>query len=304
MKKISICIPVLNEGENILIAYNKIKEIFLNEIKEYTYEIIFTDNHSTDDTEKIITELCSNDNNVKYIRFRKNLDYDKSILEGYFHSTGDAAIVIDCDLQDPPFLFKKFISYWEQGFDLVYGKVESRKESWIMNSLRKIYYNLMNQSSFFNYPKNAHDFRLIDKKIIVELKKNNLLFPYVRGMTFSLAKNPTGIPYVRNLRDKGVSKLGLYNTFTYAINAFLEETFLFTTIFRRISLVLAISLIAFTLINFFKNFVIITIFQNLVIIFFIFLFSFLSIILEYITRIYFQIKKINVNIYEKKININ
>ena len=111
MKKISICIPVLNEGENILIAYNKIKEIFLNEINEYTYEIIFTDNHSTDDTEKIITELCSNDNNVKYIRFRKNLDYDKSILEGYFHSTGDAAIVIDCDLQDPPFLFKKFIRY-------------------------------------------------------------------------------------------------------------------------------------------------------------------------------------------------
>jgi len=304
MKKISICIPVLNEGENILIAYSKIKEIFLNEIKEYTYEIIFTDNHSTDDTEKIITELCSNDNNVKYIRFKKNLDYDKSILEGYFHSTGDATIVIDCDLQDPPFLFKKFINYWEQGFDLVYGKVESRKESWIMNSLRKIYYNLMNQSSFFNYPKNAHDFRLIDKKIIVELKKNNLLFPYVRGMTFSLAKNPIGIPYVRNLRDKGVSKLGLYNTFTYAINAFLEETFLFTTIFRRISLVLTIILIAFTLINFFKNFVIITIFQNLVIIFFIFLFSFLSIILEYITRIYFQIKKINVNIYEKKININ
>ena len=92
--------------------------------------------------------MCRNDNKIKYIRFRKNLDYDKSILEGYFHSTGDAAIVIDCDLQDPPSLFEKFINYWEQGYDLVYGKVESRKESWIMNNLRKLYYKLMNQTSF------------------------------------------------------------------------------------------------------------------------------------------------------------
>ena len=303
MKKISICIPVFNEEENILNAYQKIKEVFSNEINEYTYEIIFTDNCSYDKSEKIITELCRNDKNVKYIRFRKNFDYDKSILEGYFHATGDAAIVIDCDLQDPPILFKEFINHWEKGFDLVYGRVESRKESWIMNNLRKFYYKLMNQSSFFNYPKDAHDFRLIDKEIINGLKKNNLLFPYVRGMTFSLASKPVGIPYVRNLREKGKSKMGLYNTFTYAINAFLEETFLFTTVFRRISLALLIILVVFTFINISQNFELFSLYQNLVFYFFIFIFSFLSIILEYITIIYFQLKKININIYEKKINI-
>ena len=303
MKKISICIPVFNEQENILNAYQKIKDIFHKEIKDYTYEIIFTDNHSYDDSEKIISTLCKNDESVKYIRFRKNLDYDKSILEGYFHSTGDAAIVIDCDLQDSPSLFKNFIEQWENGYDLVYGKVESRKENWIMNNLRKIYYILMNQSSFFNYPKDAHDFRLIDKKIINDLKKNNLLFPYVRGMTFSLASKSKGVPYKRNLRDKGKSKLGFYNSFTYAINAFLEETFLFTILFRRITLISIFLIIIFTFFNLIKNFIFFDIFQNLMIILIIFILSFLSIILEYITRIYFQLKKIKVNIYEKKINI-
>ena len=81
MKKISICIPVLNEEENILNAYNKILELFNNSLNKYDYEIIFTDNHSSDNTEKILTDLCIQDKKVKYIRFRNNFDYDKSILE-------------------------------------------------------------------------------------------------------------------------------------------------------------------------------------------------------------------------------
>ena len=74
-------------------------------------------------------DLCKKDKKIKYIRFRNNLDYDKSILEAYKHSTGDAAIVIDCDLQDPPDLFLKFIEKWEKGFDVVYGVVKAEKRT-------------------------------------------------------------------------------------------------------------------------------------------------------------------------------
>lgn len=303
MKKISICIPVFNEEENITLAYQEVSKLFKTKLQNYNYEIIFTDNHSSDKTEEIISQICERDKKIKYLRFKKNLDYDKSILEGYSHSTGDAVIVIDCDLQDPPELFENFLKKWEEGHDLVYGKVESRKESWIMNYLRKIYYKLMNQNSLMNYPKDAHDFRLIDKMIVEQIKMNNLLFPYVRGLTFSLAKKPIGIPYFRNKRKKGSSKLGIYNTFTYAINAFLEETFIFTTILRRIVLFLFLFSSIFTLANISNKFVYLTLYENLIIIFFIFLSFFLSIILEYITRIYFQLKKMKTNIYEKKINI-
>ena len=79
-------------------------------MQNYDYEFIFTDNHSDDKSEEIITDLCSKDKNIKYIRFRNNLDYDKSILEGYKHSSGDASIVIDCDLQDPPEVIPDLIS--------------------------------------------------------------------------------------------------------------------------------------------------------------------------------------------------
>ena len=140
MKTISICVPVFNEEENIQNAYDKITNLFKDKLNKYDYEIIFTDNHSTDKTEEIITNLCQKNNKVKYIRFRTNLEYDKSIIEGYKNSTGDAAIVIDCDLQDPPELFEKFIYQWENGNDVVYGVVNSRKENFIEKLFRVFLY--------------------------------------------------------------------------------------------------------------------------------------------------------------------
>lgn len=303
MKKISICIPVYNEEENIIFTYKKIKEIFENQLKNYDYEIIFTDNNSKDNTESIITEICKNNVKVKYIRFKSNLEYDKSILEGYKHSSGDAAIVIDCDLQDPPELFYEFIKKWETGDDLVYGEVKTRKESLIENTLRKIFYFIMKHNTDISYPLNAHDFRLVDRKILNELKNINNLFPYVRGLTFSLASKPSSVKYDRSLRERGKSKLGFYKSFNYAINAFLEETFIFSKIFRRLSLFLVFFILIFTIINVFNSFSIISFIDNIYFVLLIFICSFLSIICEYTNRIYFQIKKTKREIYEKQINL-
>ncbi len=303
MKKISICIPVLNEEKNIENTYKKIKNIFTSELKEYEYEFLFTDNDSSDQTEEILTKICNEDKKVKYVRFRSNLDYDKSILEGYKHCTGDAAIVIDCDLQDPPELFADFIRKWQEGYDLVYGIVNSRQESFLQNNLRKIYYKIMNINTDFNYPKNAHDFRLVDRKLINGFKDNNNLFPYIRGLTFSLSKNPVGIEYDRKLREEGKSKLGFYNSFTYAINAFLEETFLFSKIFRRITLISILIFSIFTILNIFSGFNFMGFTQTLIFGFLIFICSIISITCEYATRIYFQLKKTDRNIYKKKLNL-
>ena len=302
MKKISICIPVLNEEKNILNAYNEIVKVFDEKIKNYDYELIFTDNHSNDGTENILLDLSKKDKKVKYIRFRNNLDYDKSILEAYKHSTGDAAIVIDCDLQDPPDLFINFIKKWEEEYDVVYGIVKSRKENLLVNFLRKVFYLMMSLNAEFNYPLNAHDFRLVDRKVINGFKDNSNLFPYVRGMTFALAVNPTGIEYGREDRKEGKSKLGIYKSFTYAINALLEETFFFTKIFRRISLILMFTGFLFSTVNLFSGFHFLEFYKNLSIILMISIFIILAIICEYVTRIYFQLKKTERNIYEKKIN--
>ena len=302
MKKISICIPVFNEEENIINAFEKINTIFSKNLSNYNHEFIFTDNNSQDKTEEIIKDLCQQHKNVKYIRFKKNLDYDKSILEGYVHSDGDASIVIDCDLQDPPELFEKFINEWEKGNDLVYGEVNSRKENLIINLLRKLYYKIINLNSHYNYPENAHDFRLIDRSIVEKLKNINYIFPYVRGLTFNFSKKPKAVSYDRNKRVNGKSKFGFYNSFTYSLNAFFEETFIFTKILRRLTLVSSIIFFIFTIVNILNDFKYLNLFDNILLSFLILSTIFLSVITEYITRIYLQLKSVKTNIYEKKIN--
>ena len=188
--------------------------------------------------------------------------------------------------------------------DVVYGVADSRKENFIKKSFRNFFYIIMKNNTDFRYPINAHGFRLIDKKVISNLKNINNLFPYVRGLTFSLSKTPIGITYSRSPRSYGKSKLGVYSSFNYAINAFLEETFLFSKIFRRIALILFFSTIIGTLINFFQAFKFINPFQNSVLILLILIYVLLSIVCEYVTRIYFQLKKTERIIYEKKLTFN
>jgi glycosyltransferase involved in cell wall biosynthesis len=302
MKKISICIPVLNEEENIKNICNYITDLFEKNLKNYDYEIIFTDNNSFDKTEEIILSFAKTNKKIKYIKFKNNLLYDKSILEAYKHASGDAAIVLDADFQDPPNLIKDFIFYWEQGYDLVYGIRTKRKESNIFNFMRKMYYKIINLNSAISYPLDAGGFRLIDRKIIERLNLIKNLYPYVRGLTFSFSLKPYGIEYVRNSRKKGKSKLGIYNTFTYALNALFEETIFFTKIIRKISLFSFILAFCFSAINILLIFKLLPLIYNLILISLVLIFFGVSLILEYVTRIYFHLKQEEVEIYEKKIN--
>ena len=161
----------------------------------------------------------------------------------------------------------------------------------------------MNLNADIKYPLNAHDFRLVDRKVINSFKDNSNLFPYV-GDDFCSIKKPYGIEYDRETRKKGKSKLGLYNTFTYAVNALLEETFFFTKIFRRISMLLFFLGSVGTILNIFQNFKFLNLFENFIVILIISIFVLLSIVCEYVTRIYFQLKKTERIIYEKKLIFN
>ena len=303
MKKISICIPVLNEEKNILVAYDEISNLFKSELPNYQYEIVFTDNNSTDGTEAIIKNICDKDKFVKYVRFKNNLGYDKSIMEGYKICSGEAAIVIDCDLQDPVEIIKEFIMEWEKGYDLVYGIRKKRNENFFITFLRKLFYILMNSKSTSHYPLNAGDFRIIDRKIINQFQNDDNLFPYMRGITFSLSKKPKGIEYNRNDRKRGSSKLGIYNTFTYAINALIEETPIFIRYFGRFALYLSLITGIFTLINIVTSFAYLSFFNNVILIILSVFSVFLSIIGDYTLRIYLRLKKTKKINYEKTLNI-
>ena len=114
-KLISICVPVLNEEENILLLYNAVDPITKDMADQYEFEFIFTDNHSTDNTFKKLKDLVAADHRVRAFRFSRNFGYQRSILTAYMKARGDAVVQLDSDLQDPPDMIPEFIALWEKG---------------------------------------------------------------------------------------------------------------------------------------------------------------------------------------------
>ena len=301
MKLLSVCIPVYNEENNVNNTYEIIKKLLDEKLNNLDYEIIFADNHSTDSTKSILENICSKNTKVKYIRYNKNIGYDRSLLQAYINSPGDAVVSIDCDLQDSPELILKFIEKWKEGYDLVYGVRKKRLEGGLFTFFRKIFYTIINYFSEDKYPKDVGDFKLIDKSIVNILKNVNEPYPYVRGLVYANCNKSIGIDYNRNKRAHGESKYGFFSALKYALNAILENSYFFNALFRYFSLFVLFLSFIILIISFFSGN------SNLILYLFIFIFSIglllLSLILEYITRIYFLLKKKNIFSYEKKINL-
>jgi glycosyltransferase involved in cell wall biosynthesis len=207
-KKLTIIIPVFNEESNVQIAYKEIVNE-LNKDKSLNFEIIFTDNHSTDNTFSCIERITRFDKRVKAIRFSRNYGFNKSILAGYRLSSGDAAIQIDCDLEDPPRLIHNFVSLWKKGHDVVIGIRAKRKEFFLLAMLRSCFYKLINSISDTSHVTDGGDFRLVDRSILNQLKLIDDVQPYVRGLISEIAANQATVSFSRNRRKFGVSKFPL-----------------------------------------------------------------------------------------------
>ena len=125
---ISIVVPVYNEAGNIFPLYDAVISVFRTTKMRYDLEIIFSDNHSNDKTFEELEVLAQKDTRVKVIRYNRNYGFQKSLLTAYRHTSGNAAIQIDCDQQDPPSLLGQFLELWEAGHDVVVGVRELREE--------------------------------------------------------------------------------------------------------------------------------------------------------------------------------
>jgi dolichol-phosphate mannosyltransferase len=236
---ISICVPVLNEELNIKPFYDEMKN-FMHKNNYKNYEIIFSDNYSTDNTEQEIIKICQINKNVKYIKFTHNLGYDRSIYENYLISSGDFAISIDCDLQDDLETINKFIAEWKSGHDMVYGIRYDRKGNYIFTLLTRLYYRIFNFFQFRKLPNDSGDFRLVDKYVISQLRKNKIINPYTRFLTFVFSKNPKGIFYKRDIRKLGYSKFGLFNSLKYGFKMLTLYTNFFPRFFGFIFIMLSL----------------------------------------------------------------
>ena len=308
-KLISVIIPVYNEEENIKITYEVVTSVMEDINFRYDYELLFTDNHSTDNTFEILRHLSQSDNHIRVLRFSKNFGYQRSILTGYMYTRGDIAIQLDCDMQDPPELIPTFIKHWELGYEVVYGVRKSRKEGWWITIVRKSFYRIINFLSEDYLPKDVGDFRLIDRKIIDELKGIKDSQPYIRGTIASIGFKQIGIPYDRNIRTKGKSKFSMGSLISLALDGILNHSIIPLRIATFIGLFVSIITFILSIIYFLGKLIfgpswsagfatttiliLLSISLNTL---------FLGIIGEYLGRIYRQAKKLPLTIIEKKIN--
>lgn len=206
---ISICIPVFNEEDVLPELFTRLDEVLSKLIKRYNFELVFTDNNSTDRTWNIIShhkEIGYKSFNLRAFRFSRNFGFQNSILENFRKSNGDAVIQLDADLQDPPELIPEFLLQWESGIKIVYGIRQSRAEGTLPTKLRSLGYWILNIFSQYPIPQNAGDFRLLDRKVVNALSKQNLVEPFLRGSIAGLGFNQVGIPFDREKRTAGKSK--------------------------------------------------------------------------------------------------
>ncbi|MFY9228229.1 MAG: glycosyltransferase family 2 protein [Candidatus Microsaccharimonas sp.] len=243
MKKISILIPAYNEQAVLEKLFVRLTRL-ANDIKNYEFEFLFVNDGSKDNTLEIIKDYAEKDDRVAYVSFSRNFGKEIAMIAGFDHVTGDATVVIDADLQDPPELISQMIKFWEDGYDDVYAKRKSRQgESWFKKTTSKVYYRLLEQVSHVPIQKDTGDFRLLDRQAVEALKQFRESQRYTKGMFSWIGFNKKEILYDRDERVAGTTKWNYRKLTDFAIDGITS----FTTAPLRISTYIGfiVSLIAF-----------------------------------------------------------
>lgn len=220
MKKsvISVVVPVYNEEEVIHESYSRLK-VVLDGLDE-PYELIFVDDGSRDATPVIIRSICESDANVRLINFARNFGHQTAITAGMDYASGEAVIVIDADLQDPPEVIPEMIAKWREGFDVVYGQRAKRKgETFFKRFTSAAFYRILQKLTDVDIPVDTGDFRLIDRKVCDALKRVTERNRYVRGIISWLGFRQTGVEFVREKRFAGETKYPLKKMLRFAFDA-------------------------------------------------------------------------------------
>lgn len=309
MKKISVIVPMYFEEAVVSECYKRLKEVLTN-LNDYNYEIIFVDDGSRDQTLSILEKIAMVDKNIKVISLSRNFGHQAAVQAGLKLSSGDAVIIIDADLQDPPELIPQMISLWENGNDVIYAKRKSREgETKFKLFSAKMFYNILNDLSDVSIPKDTGDFRLADRKVvdvINSLPEHNKFF---RGLFSWVGFKQAPIEYERKERFAGETKYPLNKMIKLAkdgIFSFSTKPLKFVTKLGIVSIFISILILIYSILSFIFDWnnltagwtsimVTVTFFAGVQLIS-------LGMISEYIGRIYDESKNRPSYIINKKIN--
>lgn len=310
MRKISVVVPMYYEEDVVDECYKRLTNV-LKTLENYEYEIIFVNDGSKDKTLFLLEQIAKKDENITILSFSRNFGHQAAVTAGLKEVTGDAVIIIDADLQDPPETICDMIKLWEQGYEVIYGKRKIRKgESAFKLLTAKMFYKTLNILSDVEIPKDTGDFRLVDRKVVDTINQMPEHNKFLRGLFSWVGYKQTAFEYERKERFAGKTKYPLRKMLKLAsdgIIGFSTKPLKMVGFIGILSIIISIAILIYALISYAFNLnnlsagwtsimVTVTFFAGV---------QLLSIwvMSEYIGRIYDESKNRPQYIIDKKINI-
>ena len=202
---ISIVVPVYNECEVLPELYRRVSQV-MDQMAE-PWELILVDDGSVDGSAAMMKELNERDQRVKGVSFSRNFGFQVAVTAGLSHSRGDAIILSDADLQDPPEVIPDMIALWRQGYDVVYGvRAQREGETWFKKITAKVFYRTIHRITSVDIPLDTGDFRLMDRRVVKAILRMPERNRFLRGMVPWVGYRQIGLPYERQARFAGQSK--------------------------------------------------------------------------------------------------
>ena len=214
----SIIAPIYNELDNLPELYLRVKEVL--DTTDEPWELVLVDDGSTDGSTDVIRELGEKDKRVRPVIFARNFGHQIAITAGWDYARGDAVVIIDADLQDPPEVILEMVKKWKEGYEVVYAvRAEREGESWFKLWTASLFYRIIYRITDVEIPLDAGDFRLMDRKVVDVMKSMRERHRFPRGMSAWVGFKQIGVEYKRMARQAGETKYPFRKMLRLAINA-------------------------------------------------------------------------------------
>jgi glycosyltransferase involved in cell wall biosynthesis len=243
--RLSAVIPCYREAESIPVMHERLTAVF--RALGVDWEIIFVDSGSTDDTPRVLAELAARDRRVTVVHHTRAFGSQSAYSSGMRLASGDAVILLDGDLQDPPELIPTFVARWREGYEVVYGERVAREGPAVMNAARKIFYRLFQRLAYVSMPIDAGDFSLLDRRVVEAINALPETHRFVRGLRAFVGYRQIGVPYERPERLFGRSSNNFLANFGWARRAIISFSYVPLDLIGWLALITtALSLVAAT----------------------------------------------------------
>ncbi|CAN5306372.1 glycosyltransferase family 2 protein [soil metagenome] len=217
-KLLSVVVPCYNEEAVIEETHQRLIEV-LRRLDDLEYELIYVDDGSRDRTAAVLEQLHAADESVRVLRFSRNFGHQMAVTAGVEHAMGDAVVLIDADLQDPPEVILRMVERWREGYHVAYGvRTDRDGETAFKLATAKGFYRVMNRLSETSIPLDTGDFRLMDRKVVQALQAMPERDRFVRGMVSWVGFRQVAVPYRRAPRLAGESKYPLFRMLRFALD--------------------------------------------------------------------------------------